>query len=109
MKVLLDECTPHVLKRLLTGIEITTVQELGWCGITNGTLLRRAEGQFDVLITSDQNWKYQQSLAAVQIAIIQLPTNQVPRVIALAAVVQASLNIIQPGEFVAIPITADLS
>lgn len=44
MKVLLDECTPHVLKRLLTGIDITTVQEMGWSGITNGTLLRRAEG-----------------------------------------------------------------
>ena len=60
MKVLLDECTPHVLKRLLTNVEITTVQEMGWPGITNGALLRRAEGQFDVLITSDQNWKYQQ-------------------------------------------------
>jgi len=103
MKVLLDECTPHVLKRLLTGIDITTVQEMGWSGITNGALLRRAEGQFDVLITSDQNWKYQQNLVGVQIAIIQLPTNQVPKIIALAPAVQASLNIIQPGEFIAIP------
>ena len=48
MKVLLDECTPHVLKRLLTGVEISTVQELGWSGITNGALLRRAAGEFDV-------------------------------------------------------------
>jgi len=108
MKVLLDECTPHVLKRLLTGIEITTVQELGWSGITNGSLLRRAEGKFEVLITSDQNFKYQQNLAGVQIAIIQLPTNQVPKIIALAPAVQASLNIIQPGEFIAIPLTSDL-
>ena len=104
MKVLLDECTPHVLKRLLTNVEITTVQEMGWSGITNGALLRRAEGQFDVLITSDQNWKYQQNLAGVQIAIIQLPTNQVPKVIALTPAVQASLSHIQPGDFVAIPL-----
>ena len=54
MKVLLDECTPHVLKRLLTDFEITTVQELGWAGITNGSLLQLAGAQFDVLITSDQ-------------------------------------------------------
>ncbi len=40
MKVLLDECTPHVLKRLLTGFEITTVQDHGWAGITNGILHR---------------------------------------------------------------------
>ena len=37
MKILLDECTPHVLKRLLTGFEVTTVQDQGWAGITNGT------------------------------------------------------------------------
>lgn len=104
MKVLLDECTPHVLKRLLTDVEITTVQELGWSGITNGTLLRRAEGLFDVLVTSDQNWKYQQNLAGVQIAVIQLPTNQVPKVISLAPTVQASLSRIQPGDFIAIRI-----
>jgi predicted nuclease of predicted toxin-antitoxin system len=107
MKVLLDECTPHVLKRLLTDVEISTVQELGWSGITNGSLLKRAEGQFDVLITSDQNWKHQQNVAGVQIAIIQLHTNQVPKVIALAPAVHASLRSIQPGGFVAIAITAD--
>lgn len=62
MKILLDECTPHLLKRLLTGFEITTVQDLGWAGITNGSLLKLAEGHFDGLITSDQNLKYQQNL-----------------------------------------------
>jgi predicted nuclease of predicted toxin-antitoxin system len=58
MKILLDECTPHVLKRLLTGFDITTVQDLGWTGIKNGALLQLAEQHFDVLITSDQNLKY---------------------------------------------------
>ena len=102
MKILLDECTPHVLKKLLTGFEINTVQDQGWSGITNGALLRLAEGQFDVFITSDQNLKYQQNLAGRQLAIIQLPTNQVPLVVRLAAKVQATLDTIQTGEFVAI-------
>jgi hypothetical protein len=102
VKILLDECTPHVLKRLLTGFEIKTVQEEGWAGITNGALLRLAEGRFDVLITSDQNLKYQQNLVKRQLAIIQLPTNQVPLVIELAPQVQATLKNIKPGEFVAI-------
>ena len=102
MKILLDECTPHVLKRLLTGFEIKTVQDQGWSGITNGALLRLAEGQFDVLITSDQNLKYQQNLVKRQLAIIQLPTNQVPLVIELASQVQATLESIKAGEFVAI-------
>jgi len=103
VKILLDECTPHVLKKLLTGFEIKTVQDQRWSGITNGALLRLAEGQFDVLITSDQNFKYQQNLAGRQLAIIQLPTNQVPLVVKLAPKVQATLERIQTGEFVAIP------
>ena len=89
-----------MLKRLLTDVEIKTVQDLGWTGITNGSLLQLAEGQFDVLITSDQNIRYQQNLANRQLAIIQLPTNQVPLVIKLAPAVQAALDRIQAGEFV---------
>ena len=100
MKILLDECTPHVLKRLLTDVEITTVQDVGWTGITNGSLLQLAEEQFDVLITSDQNLRYQQNLANRQLAIIQLPTNQVPLVIKLAPAVQAALDRIEAGDFV---------
>ena len=102
MKILLDECTPHVLKKLLTGFEIKTVQDQAWSGITNGALLRLSEGQFDVFITSDQNIRYQQNLAERQLAIIQLPTNQVPLVVKLAPKVQATLERIQTGEFVAI-------
>jgi len=48
MKILLDECTPRVLKKYLTDFEVTTVQEVGWAGITNGALLQLAENQFDV-------------------------------------------------------------
>jgi len=99
MKILLDECTPHVLKRLLTGFEITTVQDQGWAGITNGTLLQMAEEHFDVLITSDQNLKYQQNLANRQLAILQLPTNKVPIVISLAPVIQSTLDKIAAGDF----------
>ena len=102
MKILLDECTPHVLKRFLTEFEIKTVQDQGWSGTTNGALLRLAEGHFDVLITSDQSLKYQQNLSNRQLSIIQLPTNQVPLVIKLAPKVQETLERIQRGELVEI-------
>lgn len=106
MKLLLDECTPHVLRRLLTGFEIKTVQDQGWSGIKNGALLRLAEGRFDVLITSDQNLRYQQNLAKRQLAIIQLPTNQVPLVKELAPQIQATLTNIKTGEFIALQFAA---
>ena len=92
MKILLDECTPRLLKRLLSGFEISTVQEMGWTGVTNGALLRQAEDQFDVFITTDKNLRYQQNLTGKQLAIVQLPTNQVPVVALLAPVVQEVLR-----------------
>ncbi len=104
MKILLDECTPHMLKKLLTGFDITTVQDLGWAGITNGTLLQLAEDQFDVLITSDQNLKYQQNLAGKRLAIVQLPTNQVPVIVKLAPAISDLLSTIKPGELIEIPL-----
>ncbi len=103
MKVLLDECTPRILKRRVSGAEIATVQELGWTGIKNGQLLALAEDQFDVLITTDKNLRHQQNLSGRRLAIIELPTNQVPVVAALATAVQEALAVISAGEFVEIP------
>jgi predicted nuclease of predicted toxin-antitoxin system len=104
MKILLDECTPVILKRRLTDFEITTVQELGWAGIKNGELLSRAEQHYEVFITTDKNLRYQQNLADKQLAIIELPTNEVPIVDALAPAVAQVLVKIRPGDFVAIPL-----
>jgi predicted nuclease of predicted toxin-antitoxin system len=104
MKIILDECTPLILKRLLSGFDIVTVQELGWTGVKNGELLARAEEQFDVLVTTDKNLRYQQNLSSRKIAIIELPTNQVPTVAELASAVQEALATIAPGDFVEIPL-----
>ena len=51
MRVLLDECVPRALRNDLPGHEVKTVAELGWAGVKNGELLRRAAAEFDVLIT----------------------------------------------------------
>jgi predicted nuclease of predicted toxin-antitoxin system len=59
MKVLLDECTPRVVKRRLPMHDISTAQEMGWAGIKNGELLKLAETQFEVFITTDKNLRYQ--------------------------------------------------
>ena len=37
------------------GQSCITAQKRGWGGIKNGDLLRLAEGDFDLFITSDQN------------------------------------------------------
>src|SRR5207302_10907453 len=75
MKILLDECVPWPMHRLLTNHSCTSVQAQGWSGIRNGDLLERAEGEFDLFITSHQNIRYQQNLAGRHIAILELSTN----------------------------------
>ena len=57
MRVLLDECVPWPMRKVLTGHSCTTAQRMGWDAITNGELIRLAEEDFDVFITSDQNFE----------------------------------------------------
>jgi hypothetical protein len=64
------------MHKLLTGHECSTAQQRGWGGMKNGDLLRLAEGQFDLFITSDQNIRYQQNLAGRRIPILELSTNK---------------------------------
>ena len=70
MRVLIDECLPRALKRLLAEHECRTVQEMGWSGKKNGLLLSLAEAQFDVLVTMDQGMEYQQNLPKLKIAVL---------------------------------------
>ncbi len=80
MRILLDECVPWPMHRLLDGHECTTAQKRGWGGIKNGDLLRLAEGEFDLFITSDQNIRYQQNMAGRCIPILELSTNDLRRI-----------------------------
>jgi predicted nuclease of predicted toxin-antitoxin system len=74
MKVLNDECAPRALKTFLAkeGHDCSTVQEVGWSGKQNGELLSLADGRFNVLVTLDTNFRYQQSLSSRKIAIVIL-------------------------------------
>jgi predicted nuclease of predicted toxin-antitoxin system len=79
MRLLLDENLDWRLKRSLPGHEVESVPLLGWAGIQNGELLRKAvENGFDVLITLDGNLSYQQNIADRQIAVVVLraPSNR---------------------------------
>jgi hypothetical protein len=57
-----------------------------------------------VFITTDKNLRYQQNLMEKQLAIVKLPTNQVPAVALLAPAVQEVLGRIKPGEIEEIPL-----
>ena len=98
MRILLDECVPWPLHRILVGHQCVTAQASGWGGIKNGELLRLAEGQFDLFITSDQNMQYQQNLAQSAIRILELSSNDLRRLLDAARLIQTALDTIGPGQ-----------
>jgi hypothetical protein len=74
MRVLLDECVPRALRNDIPGHHVCTVTEMGWAGVKNGELLRRAASKFDILITVDRNLEYQQSFPDFSLAVIIVHT-----------------------------------
>ena len=58
---------------------------MGWKSIKNGELLALAEGKFDLFITADQGLAYEQNLRDGRIAILELSTNKLRAIEAVAA------------------------
>jgi hypothetical protein len=73
MLVLFDHGTPRGIARALPGHTVITAYARGWDRLNNGALLQAAEAAaIDVLLTTDQNIRYQQNLAGRKIALVVL-------------------------------------
>jgi hypothetical protein len=72
LRVLLDECVDARLAASLSTVDVRTVAEQAWVGISNGRLLSLAAAEFDVFVTVDRNLPFQQHLPKFDIAIILL-------------------------------------
>ena len=99
MRILLDECVPWPMHKLLGPHSCSSVQAEGWGGIKNGELLERAEDDFDLFITSDQNIRYQQNLSGRRIAILELSTNDINRIQSARNLIEETLTTLQSNEF----------
>ena len=104
MKILLDECVPWPMYKLLTRHECKTAQQMGWSSLKNGDLLKQAEETFELFITSDQNIRYQQNLAGRKISILELSTNNLRRIEQSAALIRSTIEAMQQGDFVSLDI-----
>lgn len=99
MRILLDECVPRTLKRLLPGHYVRTAQQAGFTGYKNGQLLDAAEAEYDLFITSDQNLQYQQNLEGRALAILMLSTNDRTTLTVNADQILRAVNGMHAGEF----------
>lgn len=101
-RVLLDECVPGGLRRELTGFAVRTVREHGWASKLDGSLVREAETEFDVLVTVDRNLVHQQNLSGIRLAIIVLVSysNNIRVLRLLVPELVEALHTIHPGQVV---------
>lgn len=105
MKILFDQGTPVPLRRHLKEHEVTTTYEEGWSALSNGDLLKAAEGSGDeIFITTDQNLVYQQNLRDRRIAIVVLLSTSWPKINLRVDEISAIINAITVGSYVEIPI-----
>ncbi len=107
MRVLLDEHLPYRLRQLFAApIEVITVGYQGWKGIKNGELLRKASVEFDVLITMDKGFLYQQNLEKIQIGIVLLiaESSRFTHLAPLIPQVNTVLKTLKKGQVVSVSI-----
>jgi hypothetical protein len=71
MRVLLDECVNEGLRNYLSGHDCQTARYAGFAGLENGQLLTAAEtAKFDIVLTVDRGFEFQQNLEQRKIAVI---------------------------------------
>lgn len=101
MKILFDQGTPVPLRRHLPPQSVETAAERGWSLLGNGELIAAAEeAGFDLMITTDQNLRYQQNLTARRIGIIVLTTTSWPRIQRQVQKVVVALDELSTGGYV---------
>lgn len=105
MKILFDQGTPVPLRRYLPQHSVETAAERGWSALENGELLATAENTgFDLLVTTDQNLRYQQNLSNRKIGIIVLKTTSWPRIERKVDTVIAEITSLPLGGYVEVSI-----
>ncbi len=107
-RILFDNNVPVGARGFLTKHEVRTVVEMNWPPqLENGELLKAAEGAgFDVLVTSDQNIRYQQNLVGRRLALVTFGSNIWPVGRNHAAAIAAAVDKAAPGsyEFIEMPL-----
>ena len=73
---------------------------MGWSNLRNGELLDRAEeGNYELLITTDQQLRHQQNFATRQLAVLVLLTTSWPRIQSKVSEIREVINQMQPSNY----------
>jgi hypothetical protein len=108
LRILFDKNVPVGVRRFLLKHEVHTVVDLKWHPqLENGQLLKAAEAAgFDVLVTSDQNIRYQQNLKGRTLSLVVLGSNIWPIVQNHRDTIAAKVDAVTQGsyDFIEMPV-----
>lgn len=108
LRILFDKNVPIGVRRFLGGHEVRTFVDTQWNPrLENGELLKAAEeAGFDVMVTSDQNIRYQQNLQGRKLALVVLGSNIWPIVREHGAAIRLMVDSALQGsyEFIEMPL-----
>ena len=105
MRILLDECVNQRLRNNFPNHDVQSAQYAGLAGLKNGDLLNAAESAgFEVLLTVDRGFEYEQNLSGRRIAVVIFCTKSIAyeELSALIPACLGRLESIQPGEIATI-------
>jgi hypothetical protein len=106
MRVLFDVNVPDPLLQHLPGHDVFLTAELGWRNLKNGTLLNAAERDgFDLMVTADQNIRYQQNLTGRKISLVVLGSNLWPFIQEHLSEITAAIEAAMPGSYTFVEIS----
>ena len=102
MRILLDACMPERFRFLLTGHDVRTARYAGLGDLQDGALLAAMDGRFDILVTCDQNLRWQQNLhgRALSIVVLIAPSNRMSDLSPIAPEVITVIGTIASGEII---------
>jgi hypothetical protein len=72
---------------------------LGWSNLENGDLIASAEDSFDLLVTTDQQLRYQQNLSGRKLSVLVLMTTSWPRIQEHVSEIAQTIRQIGVGEY----------
>jgi Domain of unknown function (DUF5615) len=105
MKILIDECVPRKFKHHLPDHNCLTVPEAGLAGTSNGHLLSLAEERgFEVFLTIDKGFEYEQDLSnrSIAVLIVRAKSNRMRDLLPNVPACLLALRSIKFGELVRI-------
>ena len=105
MRILVDECIDERFRNSFPAYDCQTARYAGLTGLKNGDLLTAAEtARFDVFLTVDQGFEYQQNLTTRKLAIVifRAKSNRLKDLLPLVPACLAHMKSIQPGQIVTI-------